>query len=51
MNEEQGKFLEELYHANFKRMLLELYPILKDMPWHRLPFRKRLGLRARSRRR
>lgn len=32
MNEEQGKFLEELYHANFKRMLLELYPILKDMP-------------------
>ena len=27
MNEEQGKFLEELYHANFKRMLLELYPI------------------------
>ena len=31
MNEEQGKFLEELYHANFKRMLLELYPILKDM--------------------
>ena len=32
MNEEQGKFLEELYHANFKRMLLELYPIFKDMP-------------------
>lgn len=32
MNEEQGKFLEEIYHANFKRMLLELYPILKDMP-------------------
>lgn len=32
MNEEQGKFLEELYHANFKRMLLELYPRLKDMP-------------------
>lgn len=52
MNEEQGKFLEELYHANFKRMLLELYPILKDMPsGHRLPFRKRRGLRARSRRR
>lgn len=32
MNEEQGKFLEEIYHANFKRMLLERYPILKDMP-------------------
>ena len=32
MNEEQGKFLEEIYHANFKRMLLKLYPILKDMP-------------------
>ena len=49
MNEEQGKFLEELYHANFKRMLLELYPIL--CPRHRLPFRKRRGLRAKSRRR
>ena len=60
MNEEQGKFLEELYHANFKRMLLELYPILKDMPSAQenarytksiASFRKRLGLRARSRRR
>lgn len=51
MNEEQGKFLEELYHANFKRMLLELYPILKDMPSAQVPFRKRRGLRARSRRR
>lgn len=51
MNEEQGKFLEELYHANFKRMLLELYPILKDMPSAQVAIRKRRGLRAKSRRR
>ena len=51
MNEEQGKFLEEIYHANFKRMLLELYPILKDMPSAQVAIQERRGLRAKSRRR
>lgn len=51
MNEEQGKFLEELYHANFKRMLLELYPILKDMPSAQVAIQEAARIACQSRRR